>query len=153
MIYSQQFFVTNLGVTMARKETASQRKCPEMGERIKCAREAKKLTQQQMADYFGITKQGWQNYEYGREMKSGMIVQVCAILECSPSWLLGIKDEGMHLPPESELLKALKAEFEKLNDKGQKKAVENTHDLTFVPEYSKSEADEVDAGGRKRKSA
>ena len=85
-------------------------------------------------------------------MKASMIVQVCAVLECSPSWLLGVQEEGQHLPPESELLKALKREFAKLNNRGQQKAVDNTRDLTYVPEYRKradSEALDAESGERR----
>ncbi len=121
---------------MARKKTARERDDKEAGARLAEARNAKGLTQKQMADEFGLTPQGWANYEYGREMKTSMIKQVCAILECSPSWLLGITEEGEHLPPESPLLKALKESFEQLNIKGQKKVVGYAEDLTGNVEYT-----------------
>lgn len=120
---------------MARKETAKQRIDREMGARLAAARKAKGFTQKQMGDHFGITQAAWQNYEYGREMKSSMIKQVCAILECSPSWLLGISDEGQQLPPESPLLVALKEAFAQLNDNGQRKVVGYAEDLTGNVEY------------------
>lgn len=102
------------------------------------ARKAKNYTHEQMGSFFGMSKQGWRRYEDTAELKASMIVQVCAVLECSPSWLLGVEDEGRSLPPESELLKSLKREFDKLNARGQRKAVEDTRELSFVPEYRKS---------------
>lgn len=119
-----------------KKKTARERDDKEAGARLAEARNAKGLTQKQMADEFGLTPQAWANYEYGREMKAGMIKQVCAILECSPSWLLGMAEEGEHLPPESPLLKALKESFEQLNVKGQKKVVGYAEDLTGNVEYT-----------------
>lgn len=106
------------------------------GSRLAEARKAKGLTQSQMADTFGLTVQGYQNYEYGQEMKSGMIVQVCAILECSPSWLLGVAEEGQQLPPDSPLLMRLKSAFEQLNPTGQTKVVDYAEDLTGNETYA-----------------
>lgn len=119
---------------MARKETAKQRMDKDLGARLASARKAKGFTQEQMASLFGITKQAYQNYEYGREMKSSMIVKICAVLECSPSWLLGIKESGQYLAPESPLLVALKVAFEELNDKGKRKVVTYAEDLSCNPE-------------------
>lgn len=95
----------------------------------------------EMARRLGMSQQKYHPYEHEREMKSSMLIKVCAILECSPSWLLGMNEEGRHLPPESKLLKALKTEFAKLNAKGQEKAVRDVGELAFVPEYKKSEMD------------
>ena len=98
------------------------------------ARKAKKYTQEDMGDFFDMSKQGWRRYEEKAELKASMIVQVCAILECSPSWLLGVNDDGQHLAPESELLKELKREFAKLNAHGQGEAVKQVRYLAQVPE-------------------
>ena len=118
------------------------------------AREAKGLSGAQLARLLGMSQQKYHPYEHEREMKASMIVQVCAVLECSPSWLLGVQEEGPHLPPESELLKALKREFAKLNNRGQQKAVDNTRDLTYLPEYRKRTDPEVlDAESGERRTA
>jgi len=120
---------------MPRKTTAAQRKDLATGERLAAARNAMGYTQKQMAEMFGISDVAWRNYEKGRELKSGMIIQICAILECSPNWLLGVKDEGMHLPPNSLLLRQLKSAFEELSDEGQREAVKRVQELTKLPEY------------------
>jgi len=118
----------------------------EIAARLVEAREAKGLSGAQLARELGMSQQKYHPYEHEREMKASMIVQVCAILECSPSWLLGIQDEGKRLAPESELLKALRREFEKMNEKGQRRAVESVRELSFVPEYQKNalQADKAD---------
>ncbi|MDR3136751.1 MAG: helix-turn-helix domain-containing protein [Coriobacteriales bacterium] len=107
----------------------------ETGRRLAEARVAKGYTQKEMAEMFCISQPAYQNYEYGREMKSVMIVKVCAVLECSPEWLLGVEGEGQHLPPESKLLKDLKAAFELLNGKGQQKVVGFARDMARISEY------------------
>lgn len=63
------------------------------------------------------------------------MVQICAVLECSPNWLLGVKDEGMTLSPDSALLKELKAAFDRLSEPGQREAVKRVQELTKLPEY------------------
>ena len=91
----------------------------EIAARLVKAREAKGMSGAQLARKLGMSQQKYHPYEHEREMKSSMITQVCAILECSPSWLLGMDDEGMHLPKESELLKALKAESKKIDSQNE----------------------------------
>lgn len=105
-------------------------------DRLVLAREAVGMSQADLAKKLGMSQQAYHNYEHGREMKESMIKQVCAILECSPSWLLGMSDEGQQLPPESPLLIALKESFLRLNDKGQKKVIGYAEDLTGNSEYT-----------------
>lgn len=120
---------------MEAKTTAKDRANPEMGRRLKQARESLTITQKAMAKALGITTQAYQNYEYGKEISSGRIIQICAILECSPNWLLGVKEEGAHLPPDSLLLRQLKEAFAQLSDEGQQEAVKRVQELTKLPEY------------------
>ena len=130
---------------MGNKTTARDRVDEAMGKRLKEAREAKRLTQKQMADCLGITTNAYQNYEYGKEISSGRIVQICALLECSPNWLFGVKEDGMLLPPDSALLEAMKNEspllgqlkmaFYRLSEPGQREAVKRVQELTQLPEY------------------
>lgn len=120
---------------MAQKTTAKDRVSPDMGKRLKQARESRSITQRDMAERLGITIQAYQNYEYGKEIASGRLIQICAILECSPNWLLGVKDTGMQLAPDSLLLKQLKEAFLKLNGEGQQEAVKRVQELGHVPAY------------------
>ena len=120
---------------MNKKTTADERVDKVMGERLSSARTAKSLTQKQMAECLGITAAAYQNYEYGREISSGRIVQICSILECSPNWLLGVKDTGESLSPDSPLLKELKDAFFRLSEPGQREAVKRVSELAKLPEY------------------
>lgn len=92
-----------------------------------------------MADALGLTIQAYQRYEYNKhDMKGSMIIKVCAILECSSDWLLGIKDTGAALPPESEVLRNLRERAEQLNVKGQRKLADYAEDLTDSGKYASS---------------
>ena len=108
---------------MGKKTTAKDRVDEAMGKRLKLARESRSITQKQIAEILGITTNAYQLYEYGNEISSGRLIEICAILECSPNWLLGVRDEGMTLPPDSALLKALKDAFNQLSGAGQQEAV------------------------------
>lgn len=120
---------------MCTKTTAKDRENPEMGRRLKQKREDMDLTQREMAGALGITIQGYQNYERGKEISSGRLVQICAILECSPNWLLGYHDTGKQLAPDSLLLKQLKDAFDILNDHGKREAVKRVKELGNTAEY------------------
>lgn len=121
---------------MVKKTTAKERKNPEMGKRLKQARESLGLSQKEVADQLALTTTAYQNYEYGREISSGRLIQICAVLECSPNWLLGYHDQGMHLAPDSLLLKQLKDAFNALNEQGQQEAVKRARELTKLDEYT-----------------
>lgn len=121
---------------MPQKKTALERKDPEVGKRLAQARNRMGFTQKQMGEKFGISDVAWRNYEKGRELKSGMILSICAVLECSPNWLLGYSEEGKHLAPESLLLRQLKEAFERLNTTGQQEAVKRVQELTHIPVYT-----------------
>lgn len=124
---------------MPRKQTAAERRSPEIGQRLANARMARGYTQKQMAEVFGISDVAWRNYEKGRELKSGMIVQICAILECSPNWLLGINDEGMTLSHDDPHLKSLIELWNELSTDGQREALRRVRELSRLPEYQRGE--------------
>jgi transcriptional regulator with XRE-family HTH domain len=123
---------------MPTKKTAAERVNPEMGGRIAQARRKEGYTQRQMAEMFGISEVAWRNYEKGRELKSGMIVEICAILKCSPNWLLGVSEEGACLHEDSLLLRQLRMVFDELNAEGQKKVVDYARDLSSIPSYTET---------------
>lgn len=61
-----------------------------VNERIKQLREAKSLSQRQLADEVGITKQAISKYEKGIDMPSAMTLCALAdVFECSTDYLLG----------------------------------------------------------------
>lgn len=109
----------------------------EIGERIKEARENCGLKQDEVAKKLHVTLTAYQNYEYGkRDIKSSMILSICAVLKCSPNWLLGYSDEGAHLAEDSLMLRQLREAFDALNDIGQQKVVGYAKDLTHIPAYT-----------------
>lgn len=61
------------------------------GERLREARQARFLTQEQLGDHLGVSKQSIQNFEHG--MKAPFSLQfihaVADLLEVEPSWLMG----------------------------------------------------------------
>ncbi len=64
------------------------------GERLKEARKTKGLTQRQVAEEFGITKVGYQNYEYGRREPSiPVLCRLADFYNVSLDYLFGRTDE------------------------------------------------------------
>lgn len=115
-------------------------------DRLRIAREEKGWSQQEFARRLGMSQQKYHPYEHGREMKTGMLVKVCAVLECSPNWLLGVKESGMHLEPDSLLLHQLKEAFNRLNEEGQQEAVKRVTELSELPRYTESGEKEAGTG-------
>ena len=109
----------------------------EIGNRLRTARLEKDYKQREMGDFIGTSYQNYGRFERGAEIRGTLLIKFCAILDCAPSWLLGIKEDGMRLPPESKLLKELKSAFELLNKEGQKKSIDFTNVLTHAEEYTK----------------
>lgn len=109
------------------------------GVRLKKARLAKGFTQRQMAEKFGVTEQAYQHYEYGRDIRASTLIKICYTLECSPSWLLGMDEEGERLVPDDPVMLGLRRQYEALNAKGQKKLSEYADDLRCNPKYSAEE--------------
>lgn len=131
---------------MPQKTTAAERKNPKMGERLAQIRAERGYTQARIAKEFGISEVSWRKYEKGNEIASGRLVQICAVLECSPNWLLGYHDEGMHLAPDSLLLHQLKEAFNQLNDDGKQEAVKRVSELSKLPEYTEKKSTSAGAG-------
>ena len=120
---------------MCARTSSKDRENPEMGRRLRSKREEMGLSQKDVAARIGITPGAYQNYEYGKEISSGRLVQICAVLECSPNWLLGYHDKGQHLAPDSLLLKQLKEAFDRLNEHGRQEAVKRVKELGNTEEY------------------
>lgn len=116
--------------------------------RLAKARTEKGLSQEKLAEMLGLSQGAYSNYENGRELKSGMIVKICALLGCSPGWLLGVSESGERLPEDSDAMIRLREQFEKLNEEGQEKVIDYASDLKSSGRYLKSRANErvQDAG-------
>lgn len=62
-------------------------------ERVRRLRSAKGISQQKAADALGITKTGYQNYEYGRKMPSfSVLPRIADFFNVSIDYLLGRTD-------------------------------------------------------------
>lgn len=131
---------------MAARTSSKERINPEIGRRLRQRREILGLSQKDVAERIGITTGAYQNYEYGKEILSGRLIQICAVLECSPNWLLGVKDEGMNLDPDSLLLHQLRDAFNRLNEEGQQEAVKRVTELSELPRYTEAGEKEVGSG-------
>ena len=121
---------------MCARTTSKDRKDPEMGKRLRQARENLGLYQSDVAKQIGVSTGTYQFYEHGNEIPSGRIISICATLKCSPNWLLGYSDEGAHLAEDSLLLHQLREAFDQLNEVGQQKVAEYAKDLSKLPEYT-----------------
>ena len=75
--------------------------------RLREARQAKGLSQQKVADYLGLTKIGYQNYEAGRTTPSfDRLPGIARFFGVSLDYLLGLSDDP-HLPQMDEETKNL----------------------------------------------
>ena len=64
------------------------------GERLQQARKMMGISQRQAAEKFGITKVGYQNYEYARRSPSlEMLPRLAKFFRVSTDYLLGLSDE------------------------------------------------------------
>jgi transcriptional regulator with XRE-family HTH domain len=106
--------------------------------RLRNKRESLGLNQSDVAKAIGVSTGAYQNYEYGKEISSGRILQICAVLKCSPNWLLGVSEEGACLHEDSLLLRQLRMAFDELNAEGQKKVVDYARDLSSIPSYTET---------------
>lgn len=63
-------------------------------DRIKKARQAKELTQQDLADCLGISRDSLIEYEKSGDLKfpTRVFLAMCEVLDCSPQYLMGIDD-------------------------------------------------------------
>lgn len=126
-----------------------------VGERIKKARLEKNLTQKQLGERAKIAEPTIRRYELGRlNPKIETLQKIAKALEMSLGELMGLEYMGGSLwgkeaDPEVYVKVAeniekfhgkkaqLNKAFDRLNEIGQQKAVENVEDLAKIPEYQK----------------
>ncbi len=109
-----------------------------LGERIKTAREALRMTQGELGERCGTTKQTIFKYESGvvTNIPLDRLEQMAQTLEVTPGYLTGWAEDAAELP---ERLAELAEPFEKLNDDGQDKVVGYTNDLVSSGRYARVE--------------
>lgn len=78
-------------------------------ERLKQIRDSKDLTHQQVADFLGITRQAYANYENGeREIKAETLRKLAGFFNVSADYLLGTTDDPTPLKADEEPYDSLK---------------------------------------------
>ncbi len=109
-----------------------------MGDRIRAAREALKLTQEDLGRLCNTTKQTIFKYETGivTNIPLDRLDLLSEQLGVTVAYLLGIDDGAPALPRK---LAALAEPFGKLNDAGQDKVIDYTADLVAAGRYVRTE--------------
>ncbi|WP_405357280.1 helix-turn-helix domain-containing protein [Ruminococcus sp.] len=105
-----------------------------IGQRIKALREQKSISQIELAEKMGVSKQNLYKYENGiiSNIPSDKIEAAAAALETSPAYLMGWDDT----PPTTEdtIVKLIKAQYHL-----------NEQDVKFVMDYIKLAPNEREA--------
>ena len=125
----------------------------EMGEKINLLRVQKGMTLEELGDKVGVGKSTVRKWENGMiaNMRRDKIAKIADALDCSPAYLMGweesVPDYIFTLPDGSKIIieymepakkkaaQRLLTYYFKLNEIGQKKALENIEDLSKI--YSK----------------
>ena len=109
-----------------------------LGERIKTAREALRMTQGELGERCGTTKQTINKYEKSTvtNIPLDRLERLAAVLEITPGYLTGWAEDAPVLP---ERLGELVEPFERLNDDGQGKVVGYANDLVSSGRYARVE--------------
>ena len=109
-----------------------------LGERIRTAREALRMTQGELGKRCGTTKQTIFKYENGvvTNIPLDRLERLAAVLDVLPGYLTGWAEDVPTLP---ERLGELVEPFERLNDDGQNKVVGYTNDLVSSGRYARVE--------------
>lgn len=112
---------------------------------LKQKRKALKLTQADMADKFGLTRQTYQNYENGKtEPTLDLAGKLAVFFGCSIADLFDLPEATV---PLSEDEKRLIAAFADLNEIGRTKLLEYASDLIASKRYEKKKVSDHISGG------
>lgn len=106
----------------------------EMSRRIKERRVLMGYTQEELGEKLGLQKSAIAKYENGRveNIKRSVIANMAKILECSPSYLMGLEDIESQIEPSSKIMQ----HYDQLNDLGKHEAEKRVEELTFLPKYT-----------------
>lgn len=116
-----------------------------IGERIKAAREAAGMTQEQLGRELGVTGVAVMRYEKGQRQPS--INQRLLMADIFKTSLLHFIEQDVYIEEEvgtfllsSDPVKdCLDSAYDALNDNGQKKVADYAVDLTKIPEYQREQ--------------
>lgn len=122
---------------------AADRKNHERGERLKQARRTAAMTQKEMAEQLGMTVNAYQHYEYGKDISTSRLVQICTVLGCTPNHLLGYggevkREAGPRTPPLGDYWEELLFAAGRLNDLGKSRLLGYADALGAFDPYSAS---------------
>lgn len=100
-----------------------------VGERIKKERERFSISQTELAQKIGISKQTLYKYETNiiTNIPSDTIERTANVLNCSPAYLMGWDDEEP-----SKIIQY----YNQLNDIGKHEAEKRVEELTYLPQYT-----------------
>lgn len=107
----------------------------EIGNRIKYARNIRKVTLNDIAKKVGVTKSTIQRYENGKieRIKLPVVESIAIALNVNPSWIVG-KSDAMELP--SQKKPKIIEYYNQLNDIGKHEAIKRVEELTYLPQYT-----------------
>lgn len=116
------------------------------GKRIKRLRKAEGLTQVQLAERIGVTKQNLYKYENGiiTNIPTDKIEKIAEVFGSSPAYIMGWSEipyekEGLSnavgLPSLDDDEKELLSNYSTLNPTGKTEARKQVKNLTYIPEY------------------
>lgn len=131
-----------------------------LAKNLKYYRKLKKMTQAQLAEAVNVSEMSIRRYETlgkgNREPSYKTILSLCEILGIHPSDLIETTkyshvsnnlteslQNATIIKTENEDFEKLAVAFSKLNNSGQKKAVEQIDLLTKIPEYQKDSSDRL----------
>lgn len=119
-----------------------------VGDRIKERREVVNMSQTELAEKAGISKQTLYKYENNIivNIPSDKVEKIASILDTTPAYLMGWEDERLvfrceifnanrHYENQSKLLKY----FENLNFIGEEEAIKRLEELTYIPKYTENQ--------------
>ena len=100
-----------------------------VGERIKKEREKFSISQTELAQKIGVSKQTLYKYETNiiTNIPSDTIERTANVLNCSPAYLMGWDDEEP-----SKIIQY----YNQLNDIGKHEAEKRVEELTYLPQYT-----------------
>ena len=115
-----------------------------IGERVRACRIEKGMTQTELAEKLGYkSKSSVAHIENGRDIPRSMVVTLAAVLDTTPSHLMGwdvpTEQTDALTPSEQQLLDL----FRQLNGEGQNEAVKLVGMLVQTGNYKKTTADTV----------
>lgn len=113
-----------------------------MAERIRERRKEMGYTQAELGEKLGLQASAIAKYENGRvkNMKRSIIANMAKVLECSPTYLMGLEDKQI-----AESSPQILQYYNQLNDKGRHVATERVKELTEVPRYVQEDTTYVNA--------